>query len=66
MNKSVSFLISFAFIIFIFSCTKEGGVPDPEIEYCTDNEHIKSISMNGTIVQKFLYDVSGRIAEENQ
>ena len=34
-------------------------------DYSTDNEHIKSISANGTIVHKYLYDHSRKIVEEN-
>lgn len=33
--------------------------------YSTYNEHIKSISTNGTIIHKYLYDHSGKIVEEN-
>jgi hypothetical protein len=36
-----------------------------DIEYSTDNEHIKTVSANGAIVHQYLYDVEGRIVEEN-
>jgi hypothetical protein len=63
--KSVALLVSFLFVALVFSCTKEGSGISSDIEYSTDNEHIKSISMNGVIVNNYLYDVSGRIVEDN-
>ena len=38
---------------------------DSNVDFDTNNEHIKSIWSNGTIVQKYNYDFSGRIVEEN-
>jgi len=38
---------------------------DEDIVYSTDNEHIKSISMSGKIVHKYLYEHTGKIVEEN-
>ena len=58
MKKSVSFLISFTLVVLVFSCTKESSAPDTDIVYSTDNEHIKSISANGAVIQKYLYDVA--------
>ena len=63
--KSVALLASFVFMAMVFSCTKEGGVLYEEVEYSTNNKHIKSVSANGTIVHKYLYNSSGRIVEEN-
>src|SRR5215510_1698344 len=34
-------------------------------DYSADNEHIKSISTNGNIVHKYLYDHSGKLVEES-
>ena len=40
-----------------FSCEKQSSFDD--------YEHIKSISLNGTVVQKFYYDHAGKIVEES-
>jgi len=40
-----------------FSCEKQSSFDD--------NEHIKTISLNGTVVQKFYYDHDGKIVEES-
>ena len=59
--KSISFLTVFVFTLLVYSCTSELD----NIGYSTDNEHIKSISSNGAIVHRFLYDQTGKIVEEN-
>ena len=65
MKRSISFFISFVFLVLAFSCTKESGVQNGEIEYSTDNEHIKATSANDAIIHQYLYDHEGRIVEEN-
>ena len=65
MKRSVGFFISFALVVLVFSCTKESSVQNDDIEYSTDNEHIKSVWMNGSIVHQYLYDQTGKIVEEN-
>ena len=60
MKKLVAFLTPFVLIALILACSKID-----KDNYSTDNEHIKSISMNGAVVHKYLYDVAGRIVEEN-
>ena len=61
MKRFGNLLISFVLIALMFACTKEGS----DIIYSTNNEHIKSISMDGKIVHKYLYDHTGKIVEEN-
>ena len=63
--KSVALLASFVLMAMVLSCTKEGSVLNDEVEYSTDNEHIKSVSADGTIRHQYLYDQEGRIVEEN-
>ena len=65
MKRSISFLIFCVLMVLALSCTKEGGVQNGEIEYSTDNEHIKSVSAGGTINHQYLYDRAGKIVEEN-
>jgi hypothetical protein len=65
MKRSVGFLISIAIVALTFSCTKDSGLFDTDIEFSTDNEHIKSTSMNGAVNHKYLYDKAGKIVEEN-
>ena len=36
-----------------------------DIIYSTDNDYIKSVSSNGTIVHRYYYDQTGKIIEEN-
>jgi len=60
MKKLVAFLTPFVLIALILACSKID-----KDNYSTDNEHIKSISINGEIVHKYFYDVAGRIVEEN-
>jgi len=60
MKKIVKFLGFFVLIAFVFSCSKID-----EVNYSTDNEHIKFVSMNGSIVHQYLYDITGKIVEEN-
>ena len=60
-SKSISFLTFFVLTLLMYSCTKESG----DAGYSTDNEHIKSISSNKTIVHKYLYNQTGKIVEEN-
>jgi len=45
----------------MFSCSSDLD----DIVYSTDNENIKSISSNGAIVHRYLYDQSGKLMEEN-
>jgi len=63
--KSVALLASFVFMAMVFSCTKESDALDDDVEYSTDNEHIKTVSADGTIRHQYLYDQEGRIVEEN-
>jgi len=63
--KSVSLSAFFVFMLLVISCTKEGNVQNAEIEYSTDNEHIKSVSAGGAINHQYLYDRAGKIVEEN-
>ena len=63
--KSVGLLASLVLMAMVFSCTKESGVLYEEVEYSTDNEHLKSISINGIVVDKYFYDHAGRIVEYN-
>ena len=60
--KSVRLMAFFVLMTLVFSCTKERVT---NVEYYTDNEHIKSISMNDAIVHKYFYDDAGKIVEEN-
>jgi hypothetical protein len=59
--KSISFLTPFVLTLLMYSCTKESE----SVGYSTDNEYIKSISANETVVHKYLYNQTGKIAEEN-
>ena len=59
--RSIGFFTSFVLTLLMPSCTSEFD----DIVYSTDNEHIKSISSNGTIVHRYLYDQTGKIMEEN-
>ena len=58
--KSISFFASFVLTLLMFSCSS-----DNDDIYGTDNENIKSISSNGAIVHRYLYDQSGKLMEEN-
>ena len=64
MKTSISFFISFVLIFLAFSCTKYEDIQSNG-KYSTDNEHIKSVSSNGTINHLYLYDHAGKIVEEN-
>ena len=59
--RPISFLISFVLMLFMYSCTSELD----NIGYDADNEHIKSVSANGAIVQNYLYNQTGEIIEDN-
>ena len=60
-SKSISFLISFVFMLLMSSCSSDLD----DIIYSTDNDYIKSVSSNGTIVHRYYYDQTGKIIEEN-
>ena len=60
MKKLVSFLFSIVVICLASSCNKENTGQNS-----WNNEHIKSISANGELRHRYLYDDAGKIVEEN-
>ena len=66
MKTIVYGLLSVALIVFASSCTMDDDLQN--IHYykqSTNNEYIKSISVQNYIVQKFCYDKTGKIREDN-
>jgi hypothetical protein len=68
MKKVILMIIPALFCgVVLTNCNSNLELEDNGVNgvYSTDNEHIKSVSSNGTIVHKYLYDLSGKIVEEN-
>ena len=65
MKKSICLFIPCVLMVLAYSCSKVSSGQNDEIEYSTDNEHIKSVSADGTIRHLYLYDAAGKIVEEN-
>jgi len=64
MKRLVLMIISALFCgVVLTNC--DSNLEMEGTNYSTNNEHIKSISTNGTIVHKYLYDHSSKIVEEN-
>ena len=53
--------------VVLTNCNSNLELDDNRVNtvYSTDNEHIKSISTNGSIVHEYHYDHTGKIVEEN-
>ena len=58
MKKAGNLFIFIALMLFASACSKDSSDH-------TYGDYIKSVSENGSIVQKFIYDESGKIVEEN-
>ena len=59
--KLISFFTSFVLTLLMSSCSSDLD----DLGYSTDNDHIKSVSSNGTIQHRYYYDQSGKLMEEN-
>ena len=68
MKRLVLLIISTTLCGFVFtSCRSSLEMDEFGVKsgYSTNNEHIKSISTNGTIIHKYYYNDTGKIVEEN-